>query len=329
MNRSYFLISIIFATILLSGCTQPPAPQDYTILSTQPYNRSLCGGTGFNYQENGFNSGITIQAADSETGASLASISYMITQASEGSVFPSPTSFSCEEQLSDPETVISVYSTGHSPKTFQFSLPENQLISLEVSLKKSCTGSPDCFEANAPIFQKQAKGNQTQADESMAGLQSWFYSTISDQFLLNQSEYTLTCMECNYGRGGFLKAQGVHEGTPFTLYYHTGGCSPGGGDCGWFACFSETSPTQSAAYTAIKERLCGQIENFNLTGYFNPIDSTYSYVKSNDTTSQARQDCLQGGFEDTTGDTRAISIIQDSSNSGHFVSKGGTDCLKL
>src|SRR3990172_3122894 len=114
------LIFPVLAVLMLSGCTQQPVPQDYIILSTQDYNRSLCGGTGFNYQENGFNSGILILTKDSQTGSSLSSNSYMITQASEGSIFPSPSSFSCEEQLSDPESVISVYSAGHSPKTFQF-----------------------------------------------------------------------------------------------------------------------------------------------------------------------------------------------------------------
>jgi hypothetical protein len=136
-------------------------------------------------------------------------------------------------------------------------------------------------------------------------------------------------MECNYGRGGFLKAQGVHENTPFTLYYHTGWCSPGGGDCGVSACFSETSPSPTPTYTAIKEKLCGKLEHFNLTGYYNPIDSTYSYVKSNDLTNQKRQECLQGEFEKIEGNTHTISIIQDSSTSGHFVSKGETDCMAL
>jgi hypothetical protein len=323
MKAAFLFLAL--AVLSLSGCTQQPAPQDYIILSTQDYNRSLCGGTGFNYQENGFNSGINILAKDSETGTNLTCSAYMIAQSSEGSVFPE--SFSCEEQMSDPEAVISVYSAGHSPKTFRFNLPENQLVSLGIPLKKSCTGSPGCFESNLLVFQKQAKGNQTQADESAANLQSWFYNSISDQFLLNQSEYTLTCMECNYGRGGFLKAQGTQDNVPFILYYRTGWCSPGGGDCGWSACFSETSPEPSAAYAAIKEKLCGQIESFNLTGYYNPIDSTYSYMKSNDTTAQVRQECLEGGFERTEGGTRTIFIIQDSSMSGHFVSKGETDCL--
>ena len=318
---------LALAILSLSGCTQQPASQDYTILSTQDYNRSMCGGTGFNYQENGFNSGINIQAVDSQTGASLDSKAYIIAQSSEGSAFPG--SFSCEEQLSDPETVISVYSAGHSPKTFQFNLPENQLVSLKIPLRKSCTGSPGCFESNLLAFQKQAKGNQTQIDESAAYLQSWFYSSIADQFLLNQSDYSLTCEECNYGRGGFLKAQGTQDSIPFTLYYHTGWCSPGGGDCGWSACFSESSPNPSAAYAAIKEKFCSKIEHFNLTGYSNPIDNTYSYVKSNDLTSQKKQECLQGGFEKIEGSTRAISIIQDSSMSGHFVSKGTMDCMAL
>ena len=304
-------------------------PQDYIILSTQDYNSSLCGGKGFNQQENGFSSGILILAKDSQTGSSLPSSACMITQASEGSVFPSPSSFSCEEQLSNPESVISVYSAGHSQKTFQFNLPENKLVSLEIPLRKSCTGEKGCFESNELIFQKQAKGNQTQVDESMANLQNWFYNSISDQFLLNLSTYTLTCMECNYGRGGFLKAQGAQDNTPFTLYYHTGSCSPGGGDCGWFACFSETAPSSTSTYEAIKNKLCSQIEQFNLTGYYNPQDNTYSYVKSNDLTAQKRQECTQGAFEETSGSSRAISIIQDSSMSGHFVRKGETNCLGL
>jgi len=320
------LIFLVLGVLSLSGCTQQPPSQDYTILSTQDYNRSMCGGTGFNYQENGFNSGIKIQAV-SQTGAGLDSKAYIITQSSEGSVFPG--SFSCEEQLSDPEAVISVYSAGYSPKTFRFNLLENKLAEITVPLKKSCTGSPGCFDSNLLAFQKQAKGNQTQIDESAASLQSWFYSTLSYQFLLNQSDYSLTCMECNYGRGGFLKAQGTQNSVPFTLYYRTGWCSPGGGDCGWSACFSETPPTPTTTYAAIKEKLCGIIESFNLTGYYNPQDSTYTYVKSNDNTTQVRQDCLAGGFEKTDANSRTISIIQDSSMTGHFVSKGETDCLGL
>jgi hypothetical protein len=325
----FLLIFHMLAVLALSGCTQQPSSQDYIILSTQDYNRSLCGGTGFNYNENGFNSGILIITKDSQTGGSLSSNSYIITQASEGSVFPSPESFSCEEQLSDPESVISVYSAGHSPKTFQFNLPENKLVSLEIPLSKSCTGEKGCFDSNILIFQKQAHGNMTQSEESMSGLQNWFFNSISDQFLLNQSTYMLTCIECNYGRGGFLKAQGIHENIPFTLYYRTGWCSPGGGDCGWTLCFSETSSEPTATYTTIKEKLCSQIEQFNLTGYFNPQDNTYSYVKSNDLTNQKRQECLQGAFEETASGSRTISIIQDSSMSGHFVRKGGTDCLGL
>lgn len=325
----FFLIFPVLTVLMLSGCTQQPAPQDYIILSTQDYNRSLCGGIGFNYQENGFNSGILILTKDSQTGINLTSSAYMITQASEGSVFPSPLSFSCEEQLSDPESVISVYSVGHSPKTFQFNLPKNQLVSLEIPIRKSCTGEKGCFDSNILAFQKQAHGNQSQADESIANLKAWFYNTISDQFLLNQSTYTLTCMECNYGRGGFLKAQGAHDDTPFTLYYRTGWCSPGGGDCGWSLCFSENSSSPTTTYTAIKEKLCSQIEQFNLTGYYNPQDSTYSYVKSNDLTTQKMQECLQGAFEETSGSSRVISIIQDSSMSGHFTRKGETDCIAL
>jgi len=250
---------------------------------------------------------------------------YMISQSSAGNMFPY--SFSCEEQLSDPQSVISVYSKGHSPKTFVFDLLPDKLVTLEVPMKKSCTGEPACFENNILIFQKQAKGNQTQIDESVANLQLWFSSTLSEQFLLNQSGYILSCMECNYGRGGFLKAQGTHGNIPFTLYYHTGWCSPGGGDCGWSACFSENSPSQTAAYSAIKDKLCGQLEYFNLTGYYNPQDNAYSYVKSNDITNQIKQECLQGAFEDASGSRRTISIVQDSSMSGHFTRKGETECL--
>jgi len=260
------LFSLAFAAVLLSGCTQQPAPQDYVILSTQDYNRSLCGGTGFNYQENGFNSGIKILAKDSQTGSNPTSNSYIITQSSEGSIFPF--SFSCEEQLSDPQSVISVYSNGHSPKIFEFNLPENQLVAIEVPLKKSCTG-------------------------------------------------------------GFLKAQGTSGSAPFTLYYHSGWCSPGGGDCGRFACFSESSASPSAAYAAIKDKLCNSIEYFNLTGYYNPQDNTYSYVKTNDLTNQTRTECLRGGFEKTGANSRTISIVQDSSMAGAFARKGETDCLAL
>ncbi|MCX6814115.1 MAG: hypothetical protein NTY20_00465 [Candidatus Aenigmarchaeota archaeon] len=320
-------VFLALAILSLSGCTQQPAPQDYIILSTQDYNKSLCGGTGFNYKENGFNSGIKILAKDSQTGGNLTSNAYIITQASEGSVFPF--SFSCEEQLSDPQSVISVYSNGHSPRIFEFNLPENQLVAIEVPLKKSCIGEKGCFDSNVLVFRKQAGGNQTQIDESVTNLQNWFYSTISGQFLLNQSSYTLNCMECNPGRGGFLKTQGTYGNTPFTLYYHTGWCSPGGGDCGLFACFSETSPNPTAAYSAIKEKLCSQLEYFNLTGYYNESDNTYSYIKTNDLTNQTRTECLQGGFEKIDAKSRTISIVQDSSMSGHFARKGETDCLAL
>ena len=326
--KPHILLPIIFAAVFLSGCTQQPTTlENYTVTSIQEYNRSMCGGTGYNYQENGFNSGINILAKDNQPGGNLAATYYMISQSSEGSVFPY--SFSCEEQLSDPQSMISVYSKGHSPKTFVFDLLPDKLVSLEVPMKKSCTGEPGCLENNLLIFQKQAKGNQTQADESMTNLQNWFYSTISEQFLMNQPGYKLSCMECNYGRGGFLKAQGTYGKTQFTLYYHTGWCSPGGGDCGWSACFSENSPSQTAAYSAIKDKLCGQLEYFNLTGYYNPQDNAYSYVKTDDLTSQTRQACLQGAFEETEGSTRTISIIQDSSMSGHFTAKGETDCLNL
>ena len=323
MNRSYFLISLAFTAVLLSGCTQP-SQQDYTILSTQDYNRSLCGSTGFNYQENGFNSGINILATDSQTGANLTSNAYIITQSSEGSVFPE--SFSCEEQLSDPQSVISVFSGGHSPKIFQFNLPENKLVEIEVPLRKSCTGEKGCFESSGLVFQKQSRGNQTQADESMTNLQNWFYNTLSEQFTVNQS-YTLTCMECNPGRGGFLRAQGTYNSVPFTLYYHIGWCSPGGGDCGWFACFSEDPAGD--LYSRIKANLCGKLEYYNLTGFYNETDNSYSYIRTNDLTNQTRQECLQGAFEETSGSRRTISIIQDSSMMGAIATKGETDCLEL
>ncbi len=323
MKRAALFVFATMMIVMVSGCTQSPVTQDYTVLSQSGYNRSLCAGTGFNYVDGGFSSGMMIVPIDPE-GNNLSASVYTITQASE-STSSFSNSFMCQEQLSSRRAVIGVFSSGYAPKAFVFEMPEDQLVTLGVPLKRSCTGEKGCFDTSRIILEEQAHGNQSLADENMAYLQDWFHGTLSEKFLLNQPR--LDCTECNSGRGGYLKANGTQDGTPFSLYYHTGWCSPGGGDCGWSLCFSEVSDQPSAAYQALKAKVCSEIEFYNLTEYTTP--ETYSYNRTNDLTNETRLLCRNGGFEFLSGNSRTISVVQDSSRLGTFATRGEADCLAL
>jgi len=174
MRTSYIItaIGILLITILLSGCfqkitqdkTSTPTPKvDYNIISRISYDKTLCGSTSFHYKPEGFNTGLRVVLKDKDTGINLEGYATISVEGGRGSLSLGET-YSCEEQTDSKKAIVSVYSKGYTPMVFEIDLPKNQLATVEISMLKSCSGGPTCFDNMKVGLLESMSGNQTKAE---------------------------------------------------------------------------------------------------------------------------------------------------------------------
>jgi len=149
-----------------------------------------------------------------------------------------------------------------------------------------------------------------------------YYTNIEKGFGLNNSQYTLRCMDSDIGRGGFIEAKGIYlNEEQFELLYHWGWCSSGGADCGYAKCFAIDGNEE--LFVNVKNKICSEI--FMEGHHDDNICTTPAY----DNTSLVRQKCLDGDYDYTIDDKRVISIIQYSGRCYSSVEKGEPDCTGI
>ena len=204
--------------------------------------------------------------------------------------------------------------------SFELDLPKNQLATIEVSMMKSCSGGPSCFDNMLVGLLESAGGNKKKAEEIILSSKNRFFDIIQESFGLKKSDYELSCVECDMGRGGYIKAKGIYkDGSPLELYYHWGWCSSGGDDCGWDVCFSSTS---DAIFKSVKTNFCSKLSSKqNNDGY---ICTDVEY----DNTRRVKNKCFAGEYEKITGNKKTLAIKQISNRCKSSVDKGNFDCMK-
>jgi len=325
MNKNYFFIILLVLSVTLVGCNSNKviindASQSkyYSIALTQNFNESMCSSTGYGSSGNSSNWGIRIIIKDNDTNNILNGSATYISDLGGGSISIDP-SYTCEENaLENPQT-ISVYSQGYSPLVFIMIPSRNTLMTVEVLLLKSCSGAPSCFD-NFEIQNSQLKiDNRTYYDGLLKDYNNTFYDYLDNNFGINRTDYVLQCMECNLGRGGYVKAKGTYKnGTDLELYYHWGWCSSGGSDCGYSKCISTNSEDIiNAEKTDYCDKLIWNGRNDNSTC----LDEEFN----NDTI--IRNDCLHGKFENINSGKQTFALSQTSNRCSSIVSNANYDCI--
>jgi hypothetical protein len=311
--KKIIILLLIILMMSLSACSPSSVESsDYKINSMLEYNANLCESTSYHYQEGGFNTGLRVVLKDKTTGQELPG-SASIAHSLGGGSLSVGGNYSCEEQIASETVVISAYSKGYSPLVFNAKLPKNQLATLEVAMQKSCTGAPSCTD-NIRTSLANSR-NQTDIDEAVREAEQTFYDTIERNFGLKKDEYELSCMECNMGRGGYVKAQGTNtDGSAFDLYYRWGWCSSGGADCGSDMCFKSTGPS----FDSVKEKICSSLTSSQRNDGMLCKDPEY------DTTTIIQAKCREGLYEENN----SIALRQLSNRCGSSVDSGTYDCLE-
>ncbi|MDD5111085.1 MAG: hypothetical protein PHG85_00910 [Candidatus Altiarchaeota archaeon] len=342
MKREWALLCILLSLVLAGACLNEKRPEgtnggideepqagaqtDYfRIVSTQPYNKSLCGGTGFHQHENGFDTGLTITLIDEETDLPMDGRIVLTFPDGSGGATNAVNFTTCEEQFNFTTMAVSVSAAGRTPTVLILKPPVNQIAAIQVPLVKSCTSGPTAFENAKALATALSGGNATMQEQLEEETRSQITDLISQQFNLSGEDYSLSCIEADLSRGGFIKAKGTYrQETPFELYYRWGWCSPGGGDCGYRTCFTTGSETlMETAGNAI----CPKLTSINTTEDLS-VPGVYSQIITSDTTNQTREKCLNEGYTKTAGTVKTLSIIQNANRYESYVTEGNPDCME-
>jgi len=328
---------IIITTIFLSGCNKEITENgslitstqredyksynntNYNIISEIEYNKNLCKKVSYKKKASENNIGLKIILKDKVNGQILEGTGKLLLEnTEEGSLYLS-NKYSCIENIDSQKGLISVYSKGYTPITFELDLQRNKLTTIEISMIKSCSGGPSCFD-NFRLSLKYINKNQTEKDEMILNFENEFYNKIQKQFELKKTEYKLSCIECNIERGGFIKAKGtLKDKSPLELYYSWGWCSSGGSDCGWETCFSSNSNT---FFESTKTNICNRLFSKQYhDDYICTSDEAY------DNTEEIRKQCLDGKYEENIENKKTLSIQQTSNRCKSSVEKSNFNCI--
>ena len=322
MRTSYIIVAIgiVLLVVFLTVCVQKiTQDKPFKIISKINYDRYLCGRRSSYHNHEGFYTGLRAVLKDKDTGENLEGNSYISIEGGGGGLSLHE-SYSCEEQISSQNAIVSVYSKGYTPMIFELDLPKNQLATVEVSMMKSCSGGPTCFDNLKVGLLERVDGNQTKAEEIITSSQNWFFDIIKRNFGLEKSDYELSCMECDMMRQpGYIKAKGTYkDGSPFELYYHWDWCSPAGTGCGWDICFSSTSNT---LFESVKTNICSKISSGQSHDEYSCTAEAY------DDTEQVKSQCLAGEYERIVGNEKTLAIKQISNRCKSSVEEGNFDYI--
>jgi len=290
----------------------------YSIISSENFNESLCESTGYSNSENGSDTGLRVILKDKDTNETVnGSATYTFTKS--GGSLSNDERYTCEKSINEDTELISVYAQGYSPTVFMMSTPRNSLSTIEVKMMKSCTGAPSCFD-NLELKNFRLKTeNRTQYDALLNETENIFYDYVDNSLGVNKTDYTLQCMECNIGRGGYVKAKGTYkDGSDFELYYHWGWCSSGGSDCGYDICVSTDSED---IFHSVKSGYCNKLYWDARSDEYTCLGETFN----NDTV--AKDDCNRGQFESMDLSRKTFALRQMSNRCSSSVQNIGYDCL--
>lgn len=332
-KNTFFILLLVFLLITFVGCSKESnnaidyntssVIKYYSIISTENYNTSLCSSAGYGVSENGLDWGLRIIIKDKDTNENISGYASYTSNRGGGGVdvvgVDADTSYTCEENVDSSTLIIYVYSAGHSPIVFSITPSNSSLMTIEVLMTKSCSGAPSCFD-NFEIQNSWMKiTNKTYYDILLKDYENSFYDYIDRYFQLNRSDYILQCMECNMGRGGYVKAKGIYKnGTDLELYYHWGWCSSGGTDCGYSMCIATNSKD---FMNAEKAKYCDTLTwNGRNDGYI-CTDEAFN----NDTI--IRNDCLNGKFENQDSGRWSFAFGQGSNRCSSSITNLSFDCM--
>ncbi len=251
----------------------------------------------------GFNTGLDIILKDKETGKEITSGEWY-SETGGGSLGGTD----CMEGIAADNTVIQAYADGYAPVAFAYELPKNKIATIEVLMQKPCTGAPSCLDNIRTYASAYSHGNKTLEEETIKEESDEYYAKINETFDLQASDYSLNCMECNLGRGGYIRANGTYkDGTPLVLYYHWGWCSSGGTDCGWSACL-KTENDQVLGNA--ENTLCPKLESYDRQEKY--MKDYVTMETTRDETNQTQADCFKRGYETVQGKEKTLSIVQNA-----------------
>jgi len=283
------------------------------------FNESLCESTGNGNSENGFDYGIRIILKDKDTNETLNGYANYAMMDNSGGSINRDGGYTCEKNIDEDTQVISAYSQGYSPVVFSIAPARNSLSTIEVSMIKSCTGAPSCFDNFETKYSKLKLENKTYYDELLNEQKNIFYDYVDRSLGVNRTDYTLQCMECDMGRGGYVKAKGIYkDGSNLELYYHWGWCSSGGSDCGYDVCVSTDSDT---IFSSAKNNYCNTL-------YWNARSDENTCpgeTFNNDTI--IRNECSNGKFDSIDSSKKTFALIQSSNRCSSSVANISNDCL--
>lgn len=315
---------LLLVLIIISGYTyylkwkkSPLREEYYRITSLRDFDPNLCGSIDHEYEEDGFNSGLRLVLKDKFSGELLGGYATTLTKDSQSSLSLDET-YSCKAEINSEEVIVSAYARGYSPLVFDFKYPKNKLATVEVSMIKSCSGGPSCFD-NIKPFGKIIEDHALTTEEVTKDIEDRFFDIIKQEFGLEKTDYELQCMECDMDRGGYIKAKGNYkDGSPIELYYHWGWCSSGGTDCGWRMCFTSTSDN---LFKSVKNSFCGRISSRGLHDEYGCTSEAY------DTTEEVKSKCWAGEFERIDEDKKTLAITQNLGRCTSSIEKSNFDCL--
>lgn len=163
-----------------------------------------------------------------------------------------------------------------------------------------CIGGLSCFD---DLEASLSDEDPAIAAEAMAEYHERFYRLIEGFGIEN---YELTCTECDMGRGGYIRAQGVSNEIPFEVYLDWGWCSSSGSDCG----HSEGLTTEDdTLFENVKQDICSELDSFRIG---NETTTTCLGEEEYDDSEEVRAACFAGAYEKIEGNKKTICVNQIS-----------------
>ena len=239
-----FIVVFCVLTILLFGCSDIIVSKYYYVSTTILLKDEQCHNYLIKTYGNASYTGFKILIKDKDTGEILkdGTATIDVDDLGGGGISNDYACIYVPEQHVNMygHAKIESYAPGHSPYTFILDYLANKKYDINVYLTKSCNDGPSFFDNINTSAQRFT--NNTLANEYIQKQTQSIYNNIDEAYNLNSSDYTLTCVEAQLVRGGYIKAECIYkDGSSFQLFYHQVWCSSGGADCSSNICFNSTS----------------------------------------------------------------------------------------
>jgi hypothetical protein len=274
---------LILLALLLAACSAPP--REFTVAQV-PYDVQNCTSTS--YGDGTLRAGMRLSII-SENGTPIESATFRAQIDTTGFGGAPGEEFSCIEEADNLTVELNVRAPGHLPTALAIPLQPDKLSTITVRLKPGCL----------------APGSAPEERRMM--------DIVEQQLGWNRDEYSISCLEYNPGRGGYVQAKGTRDGAPFTVRYRWGWCSSGGSDCGFEACLSMNAATPS--FTDFRNRICDKLQSTN-------GDTLYCQTASFDNSTAVQEACRQGAYDISAEDRITFSVSQISNRCQSRVEAG-------